>query len=144
MNILLHNSTFYVTDKETFPTKPYPQQGDGDAQYAGSRDDEYREAVADFIRDCTPIISEDQDKIKNLIFVKIWGHDWNKEIYPDWQPLDHTIYRVEGLQFEEFYQLKTISGNWVETYGGVIPECEREDPMLEYRRAFRVVETKEE
>jgi hypothetical protein len=46
------------------------------------------------------------------------------------------------LEFEEVQQLKTVSGNWVETYGGIIPECELENPVCEYRRAFRVRETK--
>ncbi len=50
------------------------------------------------------------------------------------------LYAVDPLEVEVVAQLKTVSGQWVDTYGGVIPECELEDPMFEYRKVLRITE----
>jgi hypothetical protein len=197
MNIVYINQIPYVTDKETFPTKPqfseppfqppYKPYGmsDEEMEYevhvarnkmeewqmeCSMADEEYNQSVADFIRDCTPIVKEDWEKVREAIKIMLVNTAPFSESQRKWlltEPLfvmqgkredqltkdelrwynadkglivDHTIYKVEGLEFEEVQQLKTVSGNWVETYGGIIPECELENPVCEYRRAFKIVE----
>jgi hypothetical protein len=137
-NILYHEGKPYVTDKETFPTKPECEiHSDYGNQLFANEVHQlklivYENAVADFIRDCTPIREEDQREVQ----IAIWQQtDYKKQIlFEHFKPVDHTIYKVD-IELEEIEQWKYMD-IWVEE--------NRDDKDAEYRRAFKIVETKEE
>jgi hypothetical protein len=164
MNIVYHEGKPYVTDKETFPTKPerLPLSCDEDCEgkcgdicpvIGGNREGNeinekwYNQSVADFIRDCTPIVSEDQEKVRTAIIESI-GRELNNllpesskvfKLQLPYPLLDHTIYKVEGLKFEltcKWNGNRDACGN--ETCWDVYPSegCQKSP------RAFKVVETK--
>ncbi len=150
MNIFYHEGKPYVTDKETFPTKPEHPKRKYDCSTlcsAGSHDcecakednlydyalSEWEKAVADFIRDhCSPIVEESQQRVKHEIQMHLITVD------PAFEIRDHTIYKVEGLELEKTSQMrrKNTDDKWTS-----IAHWFREE-LHEYRRAFRVVETK--
>ncbi len=137
-NIIYHEGTALVTDKETFPTKP-TFKCDNDCPCHQLDNDAYELAVADFIRDCTPIRDEDQEKVKGVIMEKLaWRstHDSKLEV----KIIDHTIYKVE-LEMEEIFQ-SNFRGIWFTLSKHGIQVKYKENDS-EYRRAFTVVETKE-
>ncbi len=143
MNIVYINQVPYVTDKETFPTLPNRK----DKKYKICSDDapsvalfdstrfhaDTEKMIADFIRDhCSPIVEESQQRVKHEIQMHLITVD------PAFEIRDHTIYKVEGLELEKTSQMrrKNTDDKWTS-----IAHWFREE-LHEYRRAFRVVETK--
>ncbi len=155
MNIVYINQIPYVTDKETFPTKPdfYPcdswKQTDCPIRKSGfvyCECKNYESDVADFIRDhCSPIVEEDQENILWSLFrlgvIKVGSFSSNPAVIISEAKkvvVDHTIYKVEGLELEEIEQRRSILNmTWMEN------KFPKDTFLFEYRRAFRVVETKE-
>ena len=153
MNIISIKGVLHVTDKETFPTKPDKRNIGCDFEKelcfgtlnCGCKEvfdemmKEYESDVADFIRDCTPIRDEDQEYVKVMIrasHAKIWPEKYDI--------VDHTIYKVD-IELEEVGQYKGDDGTWVSQADLKTHEFVKEKmPHWEYRRAFKVVETKEE
>ncbi len=122
MNIISINGVLHVTDKETFPTKPHPMNYEEREWKTATKI--YRNAVADFIRDCTPIRSEDQEKVREVIWY-----------FAEEPPLfkDGTIYKI-NLEMEEINQWFVIGHDEY-----------KNEPVIEYRKSYRLVEeTKEE
>ncbi len=156
MNIVYINQIPYVTDKETFPTKPECNcdEVDGAGEFEDmhyrceKRFKAYDQSVADFIRDhCSPIAEEDWEKVKELLpreaFKRKDHRGYTGEDLTRSMPVDHTIYKVGGLELELVEQYWSNVQMWmpVETEGEK-RECPKHPDK--YRRAFRVVETKEE
>ncbi len=148
-NILFHSGQALVTNKETFPTKPtscncvtttekdtiemsrYCPLHD-EACYYKRKIKAYNQAVADFIRDCTPIVEEDQEKVGRLL--RKTKMSWLDDKFP----VDHTIYKVEGLELEEVKQQKGNADSYWEIFTG--DEGDEIPSLFEYRRAFKIKE----
>jgi hypothetical protein len=120
--------------------KPNEKDFSGDQWKENQAWEAYQKALAT----CTPIVSEDTEKVTNRI---AWNETYKKNIpLTDkirtfeniWQLVDGTLYKDTGIELEPVDQIKYRLGNapWIKMKSGT--ETLINDKIYEYRRAFKL------
>ena len=153
MNLIFISGAPHGTELQEWPKKP-------DCDSYNSKDcpdpsnrcacADHVDALKEALAKCIPVVESDWEKVKELIqenCTKCMGRGYVAPEEPCprcYSPVDFTIYKDTGIEFEEVWFCRLYGSMiWDESFCDEASRERFKQNGFEYRRAFRVVETKE-